>query len=290
MADKNELGVNWDWTKDQVILDSESKKKSKKIAKVKKQNIASTATAVDENLQYANAIEEPYINSFRETQNALKGTVIQTDDLLQRINEDISAVRQSKTLKNKYVYLTNLTSSASSLISAKLQGIREMNSTIKNCHELEIKRMHELHLNDKTEQNDDMKMMDMYNAFINAPVGMIPAGSTQRATISDMVAIPGTAIDNGGNSMFAPNELTPEQNRMRMESNPNIKEVVKFNQSTGERYFDVIDTSTGASVPNYPRSDPFLLQDTTISVHDKIARNRNIDQVWPLIVIGNSEY
>ena len=82
--------------------------------------------------------------------------------------------------------------------------------------------------------------------------------------------------------------LTPEQNRMRMESNPNIQVVVRYDQATGQRYFDVVDKVTGTSVPNYPRPDNFLLEDTTIDIHTGIARNRNINTVWPLVIEGQN--
>lgn len=293
----NELGVDFSFfTSDEASKidmneDTTKKPASKKRTRKKSTDLATTteiSRSNAENLQYANALEEPYARSFAETQNALKCTVIQTDELLNRINEDIEAVRSSKTLKNKYVYLTNLTGSASSLIGAKLQGIREMNTTIKSCHELELKRQQALHM-DKAEQNDDMKMMAMYDAFVNAPVGVYQNASVNNrpTTVADMVGMHGVTITGGDMSTT---EMTPEQNRMRLENNPNIQEVVKFNQSTGERFFDVVDKTTGASIPNYPRPDSFLLNDTTIDVRAGIARNRNIDQVWPLIVIGNSDY
>jgi hypothetical protein len=73
-----------------------------------------------------------------------------------------------------------------------------------------------------------------------------------------------------------------------MESNPNIQVVVRYDQTTGQRFFDVMDKNTGMSVPNYPRPDNFLLEDTTIDVHSGIARNRNINAVWPLVISGSN--
>ena len=84
-------------------------------------------------------------------------------------------------------------------------------------------------------------------------------------------------------------QLSPEEIRMRMENNPNIMTVVKFNQSTGQRYFDVIDRTNGASIPNYPRPDAFLLDNTTIDIHTKSARNKDLDVVWPLVLIGDGD-
>ena len=66
--------------------------------------------------------------------------------------------------------------------------------------------------------------------------------------------------------------------------------MVRYDQSTGQRSFDVVDKSTGMSVPNYPRPDNFLLEDTTIDIHSGIARNRNINAVWPLLINGSNTF
>ena len=65
--------------------------------------------------------------------------------------------------------------------------------------------------------------------------------------------------------------------------------VVKFNQSNGQRFFDVIDKTNGASIPNYPRPDAFLLENTAIDIHAMSARNKNLDTVWPLVLIGEGD-
>ena len=206
------------------------------------------------------------------------------------IQEDLDAVRGSKTLKGKYTYITNLTSAKASILSTKIAAIREMNSSITQSHNLELNRMKALKLDQKNE-NDDMRIMDIYSAFVNQPVGVYtpPTANIQDLTLG--VNSPNGAV--AGVEMISPSQtgaLTPEQNRMRMESNPNIQTVVRYDQSTGQRSFDVIDTSTGMSVPNYPRPDNFLLEDTTIDIHSGIARNRNVNSVWPLILMGSNNF
>lgn len=238
----------------------------------------------------ASVAEVDYARSYTETNNLIRGAIVQADELSAEIKQDIDSVRSSKTLKNKYTYITNLTASASSLISTKIAAIKELNSTITQSHNLELNRMKALKINEKDE-NDDMKMMDIYSAFVNTPVGTY---TPQAPSIQDIAL--GVNANNPSVSaveMVSPNSqpggaLTPEQNRMRLESNPNIQTVVRYDQSTGQRFFDVIDNMTGASIPNYPRPDSFLLEDTTIDVHSGIARNRNINTVWPLVLEGSN--
>ena len=237
--------------------------------------------------------EANYEQSYAETSLYLRSTIAQADELSQDIKSDIHDVRASKTLKSKYTYLTNLTSAAASTLTTKITAIRELNNSITQIHNLNLNRMKLLKL-DKKDGNDDMKMMDIYSAFINTPYGTYTPPAVQDLTIGvngDTVGGPVRAVE-----MVAPNgsgTLTPEQNRLRMENNPNIKAVVRYNQSTGQRWFDVIDITTGTSVPNYPRPDAFLLEDTTIDVRSGVARNRNVNAVWPLMLEGTeviSEY
>ena len=226
-----------------------------------------------------------YASTYSETNKMLHQAIMQADELSGEIKADIDAVRSSKTIKNKYTYVTNLTASAGALISTKINAIKEINSSITQSHNLELNRMKVLKL-DKAEENDEMKMMDIYSAFVNTPVGNYTAPSIQDITLGVNSANSNVNAIEMVNPAAQQNNLTPEQIRMRMESNPNIEVVVRYNQSTGQRCFDVVDKSNGMSVPGYPRPDAFLLEDTTIDVHSGIARNRNINTVWPLIVDG----
>ena len=227
-----------------------------------------------------------YSRIYEETNGLIRGAIMQTDQLSAEIKEDIDSIRASKTLKNKYTYITNLTTSASNLINTKISAIKELNSSISNAQKLELDRVKALKVNDN-EGNDDMKMMELYNSFINTPIGTYaPTGpSIQDITVGGNQAGISSVDIPGAAGAVNPN-LTPEQNRMRMESNPNIQVVVRYDQGSGQRCFDVIDKMTGMPVPNYPRPDNFLLEDTIIDVHNGIARNRNINQVWPLMVVG----
>lgn len=229
-----------------------------------------------------------YSDTYTNTNAILNESIINSNQLLFEIKQDIETIRHSKTLKNKYTYITNLASSAASLISTSINAAKELNNSITQSHNLELKRRkdnNDAKLNDK---NDDAKMMDMYNAFIKAPVDMYSA--YQAPTIDDMMFAPnsqtiGNAVPLGTSER---EQLSPEQVRIRMEDNPNIEEIIRYDESSGRKWFDVVDVRTGKSVPNYPKSDPFLLEDTKIDLRAKVGRNRNLDRVWQ-VVTSDSE-
>lgn len=290
-ADDNDIGVNFSFftsedaasiaTIDNTPTEKKKKSKAKTIEVIPSIHEANAKPGV---------IDVDYSSTYGETTSLLRGAIIQADQMAGEIQEDLDAVRGSKTLKGKYTYITNLTSAKASILSTKIAAIREMNSSITQSHNLELNRMKALKLDQKNE-NDDMRIMDIYSAFVNQPVGVYapPTANIQDLTLG--VNSPNGAVS--GVEMISPSHastLTPEQNRMRMESNPNIQTVVRYDQSTGQRSFDVIDTSTGMSVPNYPRPDNFLLEDTTIDIHSGIARNRNVNNVWPLILVGSNSF
>lgn len=297
-ANKEDSGIGVDfgffYSDDAAKIDSgnkpgDDKKKSNPRVKAKL-NIDGRVDSEPAPQGPTSVVEVDYAKSYAETNALIRGAIAQADELNAEIKQDIDSVRSSKTLKNKFTYLTNLTASASSLITTKISAIKELNSTITQAHNLELNRMKALKL-DKQNENDDMHIMDMYSSFVNTPVGSYTPAvpSIQDITIGVNSQNPGVApVEMIASNIGGGSALTPEQNRMRMESNPNIQVVVKYNQATGQRYFDVIDRSTGASVPNYPRPDAFLLEDTTIDIHTGVARNRNINQVWPLVMEGGN--
>ena len=290
-ADDNDIGVNFSFFTSEdaasiaTIDNTPTEKKKKSKAKT-----VEVIPSIHEANAKPGVIDVDYSSTYGETTSLLRGAIIQADQMAGEIQEDLDAVRGSKTLKGKYTYITNLTSAKASILSTKIAAIREMNSSITQSHNLELNRMKALKLDQKNE-NDDMRIMDIYSAFVNQPVGVYtpPTANIQDLTLG--VNTPNGAV--AGVEMISPSQtgaLTPEQNRMRMESNPNIQTVVCYDQSTGQRSFDVIDTSTGMSVPNYPRPDNFLLEDTTIDIHSGIARNRNVNSVWPLILMGSNNF
>lgn len=299
----DKIGFNLNYfMSDDAILPADENTIKVKEEKKKRSSTKKELVPVDANKAIAEAGSQiqgntkiPYAQSYTETDNLLRNTVLQADQLLSEVKEDIDTIRASKTLKNKYTYLTNLTASAASIIGAKISAIKEQNSTITQSHNLELKRAKDLKEFEQNDKNDDARMMDLYNAFIHAPYGMYDNGLNV-PTIPNMIL--GTNDSNSGVSsvsMTTPNghdsTLTPEQVRMRFENNGSIEEVVKYDLASGRKWFEVIDKNTGMPVPNYPTSDPFLLEDISLDTRSGIAKNRNLDRVWTLVTDGStSEY
>ena len=238
-----------------------------------------------------------YMDSYSETNAMLRGAIAQADLLSDQVHEDMNNIRSSKTMKSKYTYLTNMAGSVASLISTKVQAIREMDSNITQAHNLELKRAKDLKSSTEADTNDDLKLMQMYDAFVNVPIGTYnPQGSqvsmqtltTMQNNDPNFVRVnmaDDTAISGEYQNYI--NSLTPSENRARLEGNPNVKTVVMYNPEDGSRWFEVIDITTNQPIPNVEKPGDFLLNDTTIDIHNQVARNRNIDTTWELIIIGD---
>src|SRR5574344_1967430 len=112
----------------------------------------------------------PYSKTYDETNNMLKASIYQIDGLQTEITQELKKIKESKALKKKYEYISEFASTISSLVSTKVTAIREMNNSITQGHNLEMKRMKDLKLTEN-EKDDDKHIMDMYNAFISTPMG-----------------------------------------------------------------------------------------------------------------------
>lgn len=237
---------------------------------------------------------EPYEDTYDETNNMLKISVAQLDILANDVKMEIDNIRGSKTLKGKYKYISDLCATASSLVSSKISAIKELNSVKTKCHELEIRRIKDIKSMASNQQDDDKYIADLYNAYINTPIGSMQNPALQytssnvagnmNALMSGINTSSGNEEQNFTNFM---SNLTPEQNRMILGDNPNIETVVVYDPNTGDKMFDVIDTNTGTPVPNYPRPDRGLLDDTSIDFGTGIANNTNIGQSWKVVVLGD---
>lgn len=238
----------------------------------------------------AKGVGADYYAAYDETSNLLKGSIMQIDALSNELKQDVDQVRASKVLKNKYTYITEITGTQSSLIATKISAIREINSSITNAHRLELQRQKELKMN--PEGNDDKSIIDLYNAFVNTPIGTYqPLGPNPSEVITAFPGAPGIIpvdIDQDPGYLAFQQNATPEQNRMAMENNPNIEEVVVYNQDTGVKYFDVIDRTTGQSIPAniLPRPSDILLGNMTINIRAGTARNADVDRNFRLICVG----
>ena len=229
----------------------------------------------------------------------LKTVIGQIDQVAAEVKIEMDKVRESRTLKRKHEYIPQMATTIGSLMSSKITAIRELNNSKTQAHNLEFKRMKEINNGAAAQKDDDSALFDMYNAFISMP-GQPGVQQYQAPSILD---ITGPSMGGGGSisSNIVRANLGGDQSgyeqyqqkidlkyrAMRHESNPNVKTVVVYNKLNGSRYFDVMDVSTGQSIPGVQRPDPMFLEDTTLDINSGIARNTNLDQIYPIIVIGN---
>lgn len=244
-------------------------------------------------------VETHSIDSYLDNMAELKKTVVQMDSLANELKQDLDTVRASRTLKGKYQYTSLLSNNIASLLTAKVQAIREMNSTIKNSIELDY-RIEKDRLA-AANGDDDKRIMDMYNAFVSAPVS---SNKMQLGPTEQQLTLPGSGIQpvsrivrgtdvapSSGDPGFDTymRNLTPEQNLMLYENNPDVKLCVVYNKSTGDRSFQVMNVKTKEVIPNVATKDPMFLDDTVIDTRRGIARNTNLGESYPLIIVGDDE-
>ena len=230
-----------------------------------------------------------YKETYEETNGLLRSSIGQIDQLQSELKGELDSIRASKTLKKKYDYISMLGSTAASLINTKVSVIKEMNKVITDSHNLDLKRMKELKVTEN-QVDDDKRIMDMYQAFVSTPVGSGPALGPNMTDITLMTGINNMVRADIGPDSYTTytQNITPSQNMMRLEQNPDVKTVVVYDASTGRRWFDVMNIKTGESVPNVNKPDAMFLEDTTLDVRNGIARNTNLDLTYPLIVLNNS--
>ena len=228
----------------------------------------------------------PYAESYEETNGMLKGMIMQIEGLQGELKQEFNDIRLSK-MRGKYQYLTDISTTISSLSSTKLSAIKELNSVISKCHDMELKRTKELKI-DAT-GNDDAAVMSLYENIINTPRQQLEAGfMPPRLETGD---IPLMVQPQGGMDIFQPavtsEQFTPEQNRMIAESNPDIKTVVVYDTKTEYREFIAMNVKTGQVVQNISLPDPFLLEDMNLNFQTGVARNSNLNMNFPLAVREN---
>lgn len=239
---------------------------------------------------------EPYEMTYAEGVGMIRGTIQQMDVMAIELMKEFESIRSNKQMKGRYTYISNLGESICGVLGNKLTAIKELNAVTTKSHELEMKRYQatkELQM----AEDDDRSMAAMYNAYINTPIntGNLPPflQQTSQNTIANpgmmgagtVITPSGDIVDAGyGNYMQT---ISPEQNRMILEHNPNIKEVVVLDDSTGAASFDVIDTTTGQSVPNYPRPNQELIAETIIDRSTGRATNSNLGKSWDVVTINS---
>ena len=234
--------------------------------------------------------------TYQETTEILRGTLAQIDELSYQIRGELDAVRGNRTIKNRYGIITNLSENLSALLNTKISAIREINSSITKSNDLDYKKQKDFR-DANGKENDDKYLMDMYNAFIQNPMGVTyqpgtsPLGPTAiDATLGNNIIradmSTGSSMPDAGYLNYI-SAMTPEQNLMRYEGNPNVKQVVVYDAATGNKFFQIMDMSTMQVIPNVPVRSQMFMEDTTIDLNNRIAKNVNLNDTYPVVVLND---
>ena len=242
-----------------------------------------------------------YAETYHDTNNMAFGIIAQADELLNNAKTELDYIR-TRNIKGKYIYMNNMLASMSSLMSTKLQAIREINTTIKNANDAEYRRFKDTRAIDQA--NDSKAVMDAYKAFISAPVGApeyhLPntfdlttaSNGVMPVDLSNVVAANGQqpvqSADPGFDNYMR--SLTPEENYMLNGDNPDYEEVVVYDQSTGLKSFEWINSKTGEPVPNMPKTSDSMLEDFVIDPRTRTARNTNLNLVKKVVYVNEDKF
>lgn len=277
-----------------VIADSEVPEvdSKKRRGRPKKENSVTVGTSATTE---TSTNDMPTMYTYQETTDMLRGTLVQIDQLAAQVKKELDNVAASRTLKSKYNVMVGLSGNLGDIIGQKITAIKEINNAISKSNEMDYKKEKDR----KAAEggiNDDKYLMDMYNAFIKNPNANTVLGpGTMESTIigGDVIRMPldqpqqqGFAPDNGYLSYVT--NMTPEQRLMSLEDNPNIKQCVIFDAATGNKTFQMMDMSTGQVIPGLPTRDPMFMEDTTIDLKNNIAKNINLNETYPLVVINQN--
>lgn len=238
-----------------------------------------------------------YLETYKGPAQMIAGTISQIDDLGNKITEDLNHVRSSRTLKNKYLYISNLSGALTSIMSSKISAIKELRGMVTDSNNFELKKQNQLKIDER--DSDDKIIMDMYNAYLNAPVGSLGQSPKNISPVSASYINSnptGTSIVTGDTGSYAAssdpgydayiNNLSPEQKAMVNEKNPYIETVLVYNQTDQSKWFEVIDTRTGMPVEGIPVPPDFVRDGCNVNIRAGIARNAALNQTYKLKLVG----
>lgn len=286
LINKNSTGI----TPDPIIISSTTVP-AKKRGRPKKNKDAEPS---QDNTNSKKIVENTvYSDTYADTNSMTYGIINQTDELLRECKQELDYLRSQTRLKGRYHYINDTVSSMGTLLSTKLSAIKEINSTIKAVNDNEYRRFKDMRA---MENNDDSKaVMDAYTAFISAPVGapIYQLPNTARLTDGNGVHINYPAnmqsrSDIGVNNYLA--HLTPEENLMLHDNNKDIEEVIVYDQATGAKYFQWMNTRTHQPVPNLPISSELTIEDFVIDPRTKLAKNTNLNCIKKVVVLNEGAF
>lgn len=280
----------------QVDNTSDVEKEEKKRSKSKKSSTAEVGPVNRDGIEHVQGeIEDKTIYTYGETNRLLHDTLGQIDMVNAELVQEFNNVKCSRTMKNKYTVLNSLAENIGAMVSNRISTIKEINNCITKANDMDYKKLKDLQAA-QASVTDDKYIADFYKGIIQNPQNVAPTYNMPmidqsavgsgiiRATVPNSV-LGGGDIDAGYLEYI--NNLTPEQNLMRYENNPNIKQVVVYDEATGFRSFQMMDMSTGEPIPNLPTYDDNIMEDTTLDIANGVAKNLNLRETFPIITINS---
>lgn len=252
--------------------------------------------------------EVQYEKGYSTNSKLLYGAIAQSDNIYQNIETELVDLRThpAKGGKIRHQIMSEYMNTQVGLLNTKITAIRELDNIRHKINDLILKKMQID--KDSIDENSDKTVMDAYYALVNASNYGLPQFNSplSAASINTGIGLDGQRLQTTSiipsSEIIPANEdpntidqsfeqykanLTPVQRKMILDNDPNIKTVVVYDQSSGRKYFDVINVQTGQSVPGVSRPGEFLLDNMRIDARNGIAVNSNINQSFPLVIIGN---
>ena len=252
----------------------------------------------------AQSPEQQYEKGYKGQAALLLDAIAKSEEVYNRVNDELNHFAENKLYggKNRLQHVAEFMNTQIGVINSKINAVRELDNIRHKINEMMIKR---LQMDKDVEENSDKAVMDAYYALVNStnyglPQMVAPLSAQTINTGVNMIGNPIQSnlimdssdiirgdMDTSDASFEAyKKNLTPIQRKMILDNDPNIKTVVVYDQSSGNKYFDVVNVQTGQSVPGVTRPAEFLLDSMRIDARNGVAVNSNVNQTYPLVIIG----
>lgn len=282
---------------DKLPATTEENKPKKGKSKKNSNQLPAVNESSDKPLSYLQS-NESYITAYTETNKQLDAAINELNTLGAEIVSELMHVKSSKTMKNKYGVINEMTATASNIIGTKIQAIKEKNKSINDANNMDLRRMKDLKMNESNE-SDNQKIMNLYDAFINTPVGINGGTASLGPSISSMtingglpdintVSLSNSVVDGAAQQNWE-TSLSPAENRMLLESQGKIETVVFYDEVTGNRWYEVVDKITKQPVPNVEKPADTFIYELDINTRGGFAKDINRNVTYPLVIINNGD-
>lgn len=288
------------------MLPIESEKPKRRRTTVKKSDDDGIIRADNSNSSVVET--QPTIDSYNQTSTMLEEAIREIDIIAVDLKTELDSVKMNRNARNRASTIGNLGETLGRLLETKISAIREINNSISKSNDMDYKKAKDLRAAQQAMDSDDKNIMALYNALIHQGGSTIPAGmAALPPQITQIYADPGivrsplvrsetaagnnNVIDQGYLNYLA--NVTPEQNAMFYENDPNVQTVVVFDHANGRKYFQVMNVMTGQPIDNVPVPDQRFMDDTYLDLKTMTAKNSNLNTTYPIVEINKgitSEY